>query len=50
MNGVPNEVVQRADDLIFATLQGKDLIATCSIMPQSEATELIEAVSCECLI
>lgn len=44
MNGVPKEIIQRADELIEMTLKGKDLIAACSIMPQSEALELKEAV------
>ena len=45
MNGVPKEIVQRADELIAMALKGKDLIAACSIMPQSEVLELEEAVS-----
>ncbi|OAG13030.1 uncharacterized protein CC84DRAFT_1255161 [Paraphaeosphaeria sporulosa] len=43
MNGVPKEIIERADQLIEMTLKGQDLIAACSIMPQSEALELEEA-------
>ncbi|KAF1968338.1 mismatch repair protein 5 [Bimuria novae-zelandiae CBS 107.79] len=43
MNGVPKETIQRADDLITMVIKGKDLIAACSVMPQSEALELAEA-------
>jgi DNA mismatch repair protein MSH5 len=39
------EIVQRADDLISMALQGKDLIAACSVMPRTEVQELEEAVS-----
>lgn len=45
MNGVPKEIIQRADELVEMALKRKDLIAACSIMPQSEAMELDEAVS-----
>lgn len=45
MNGVPNEIIRRADELISMVMMGKDLIAACSIMPQSEALELEEAVT-----
>ncbi|KAF2447466.1 mismatch repair protein 5 [Karstenula rhodostoma CBS 690.94] len=46
MNGVPKEIILRADELVEMALKGKDLVAACSIMPQSEALELEEAVSC----
>ena len=50
LNGVPKEVVQRADDLISTALKGKDLIAGCSVMPQLEVMELEEAVSYERIV
>jgi DNA mismatch repair protein MSH5 len=43
---VPKEIIERADEFIAMTLKGKDLTAACSVMPQSEALELEEAVSC----
>jgi hypothetical protein len=45
MNGVPETIVQRADELVLMAMRGEDLVAACSIMPNAEAAELEEAVS-----
>ena len=40
MNGVPAEVVQRAENLIVLAMKGEDLISACCRMPEDEVTEL----------
>ncbi|KAF2131755.1 hypothetical protein P153DRAFT_429981 [Dothidotthia symphoricarpi CBS 119687] len=45
MNGVPAEIVQRAEDLILIAMRGEDLVSACCQMPEEEAAELEEAVS-----
>jgi hypothetical protein len=45
MNGVPAEIVHRAENLILLSMRGEDLVAACCQMPEDEAAELEEAVS-----
>lgn len=45
MNGVPLEIIQRAENLVLLAMRGEDLIAVCCQMPEDEASELKEAVS-----
>lgn len=44
MNGIPPEIVQRADNLVLIAIKGEDLISTCCQMPSDEMAELEEAV------
>jgi DNA mismatch repair protein MSH5 len=46
LNGVPETIVQRADEFVLMNTRGEDLVAACSVMPDSEVAELEEAVSC----
>ncbi|CAI6250959.1 unnamed protein product [Periconia digitata] len=43
MNGIPVEIICRADDLIAMAIRGEDLVAACASMPVAEAEELREA-------
>jgi DNA mismatch repair protein MSH5 len=45
MNGVPPEIIQRAESLILLSTRGEDLVAACCEMPEDETEELREAVS-----
>lgn len=44
MNGVPEDIVRRAEDLILLAMKGEDLVAACCQMPETEASELVDAV------
>ena len=45
LNGVPEDIVRRAEDLILLSIKGENLVAACCQMPTDEAAELEEAVS-----
>jgi DNA mismatch repair protein MSH5 len=45
MNGVPPEIIQRAENLILLSSRGENLVAACCEMPEDEAEDLEEAVS-----
>jgi hypothetical protein len=47
MNGVPHEIVQRAENLILLIMKGEDLVAACCRMPEDETADLEEAVSAQ---
>lgn len=44
MNGIPVEIVKRAEELILMSARGEDLVEACAIMPPTEMKELEEAV------
>ncbi|KAF1911832.1 muts domain V-domain-containing protein [Ampelomyces quisqualis] len=43
MNGVPSEIVQRAENLILLSMRGEDLVTACCQISEDEAAELEEA-------
>ncbi|KAF3049875.1 MutS protein msh5 [Didymella keratinophila] len=43
MNGVPEEIVRRAEDLVLLAMKGEDLVAACCQMPEDEAADLEDA-------
>lgn len=45
MNGISQEVVARAEELILISIRGDDLVTACSVMPAEERAELEEAES-----
>lgn len=45
MNGIPIEIVNRADALIEMAIKGEDLVASCASMPADETEELEKAAS-----
>jgi DNA mismatch repair protein MSH5 len=49
MSGVPEKIVQRAEELMLLSMRGEDLIAACCQMPDEESAELEEAVSTLCV-
>lgn len=44
MNGVPEEIIRRAEDLVLLSMKGDDLVIACCQMPEGEVEELKEAV------
>jgi DNA mismatch repair protein MSH5 len=50
MNGVPNEIVVKAEHLIKLSARGDDLVEACAEMPEAELAELHDAVGHSCPI
>jgi DNA mismatch repair protein MSH5 len=50
MNGVPNEIVVKAEHLIKLSARGDDLVEACAEMPEAELAELYDAVGHSCPI
>jgi len=44
MNGVPEEIIRRAEDLVLLSMKGDDLVIACCQMQEDEVEELKEAV------
>jgi DNA mismatch repair protein MSH5 len=49
MNGVPEEVVGKAEKLIKLAARGEDLVEACAEMPEAELAELHDAVGNTCV-
>lgn len=45
MNGIAEEIVERAEELVLAEAKGEDLVAVCAVMGREEREELKLAVS-----
>lgn len=44
MNGVPGDIITRAENLMLMLIKGEDLVSACAQVPQDEMEELEEAV------
>ncbi|KAL6704002.1 hypothetical protein ACN47E_008853 [Coniothyrium glycines] len=43
INGVPAEIVRRAEDLVLMSIKGEDLVSACCLIPEHELMELEQA-------